>query len=381
MANFSLKNFRTEINRRGLAKPSRFEAQFNIPAGLGPGFSNITANDVRLVSLFCEVSGLPQQSVGIRNQRIYGPAYPRPFGVEYGGDGLTMTFLIDQSMNVKAFFDAWISKIVDPFQYFVYYLNTYKTDITISQLDEKHNYVYSVILEDAFPRNVALVEVNHGTQNQVHKLNVTFVYRRWKPVHRITSGVSYPETNPRSLQPDSLFTLTTFPNFNQPIPVRNPEPPNSPVPFSSLFKNTNEAAAVAAGQEQALAQAALTNQNTVEGELASLNSAAQLAAARAMAAAGSLNTATIPDTPVGVARNAPQLGYTRGGELALPNESGVAERPVNNGRLALPNETGASERPTTGRLTNNPSPIIEDARILGESPTRQPTTRWTPRLR
>lgn len=371
MANFSLKNFRTEVGRRGLAKPSRFEAQFNVPAGLGPGYSNITADDARLVSLFCEVSGLPQQSVGIRNQRIYGPVYPRPFGVEYGGDGLTMTFLIDQSMNIKGFFDAWISKIVDPFQYFVYYFNTYKTDITISQLDEKHNYVYTVVLEDAFPRNVALVEVNHGTQNQVHKLNVTFVYRRWKPIHRITSGVYYPDTNPKTLQPDSLFTLASIRpnNIVNPVPLK--DPPNAPLPVSELIKNTNEAATaatIAAGQQ---ATASLPTATTVEGELASLNATAALAASRALAGAGALTQATVP------VQNAPrlqELGYNKSGQLALPNESGSELRPTTNGELTVPKETGANERPM---LQNNRSPVVDDAPVLRESP-RSPGTRFNP---
>jgi hypothetical protein len=193
MAQFSLKNFQAEVKSRGLAKPSRFEVALRLPSALiNQGF---TDKDNRLVSLFCESANLPTQTIGVKTQKIYGPGYQRPFSVDYGGEGIAMTFLLDQQMDVKGFFDAWISKIVDPIQYFVYYQNTYTSLIQINQLDEKHNTTYSVILEDAFPRSVALLELNNSAQNQVHKLNVTFAYRRWSAVQRRLNGVTYPRTD------------------------------------------------------------------------------------------------------------------------------------------------------------------------------------------
>jgi hypothetical protein len=104
-----------------------------------------------------------------------------------------MTFLVDGSMNVKALFDNWVSKIVDPIQYFVYHPKSYVSQIEIYQLDSNDNPVYSVILEDAFPRNISMMELSQAAQNQVHKLNVTFAYRRWKPNHVLTNAMRYPK--------------------------------------------------------------------------------------------------------------------------------------------------------------------------------------------
>lgn len=192
MANFTLRNFKSEVLSRGLSKPNRFEIVITVPSGLSDAFS---PKEGKLVSLFCETTNLPPQFIGVRQQRIYGPAYQRPYAVEYGGEGITMTFLIDQQMDVKAFFDAWVSKIVDPFQYFVYYPSTYIANtIEIHQLNDKNQYEYSIYLEDAFPRSVSLVELNNAAQNQVNRLNVTFAYRRWAPGHRLTSRMTYPVT-------------------------------------------------------------------------------------------------------------------------------------------------------------------------------------------
>jgi len=191
MANFSITEFQTEIRLRGLAKPNRFEILFPTPKGLSELTSTLRTN--KLVNLFCESTNLPSKTIGVKQQRIYGPAYQRPFNSEYGGEGITMTFLLDTDMDVKGFFDAWTNIIIDPFQYFVHYPDNYAVPITIFQLDEKDKVTYAITLEDAFPRSVALLDLNQSTQNQVHKLNVTFSYRRWFPYHRIPNEIRYPE--------------------------------------------------------------------------------------------------------------------------------------------------------------------------------------------
>ena len=104
MANFSLKNFQAQVRTGGLARPNRFEVLINLPPALiAQGYST---NDSKILSLFCESTNLPMQTIGVKTQRIQGPAYQRPVSVDYGGEGITMTFLIDQQMDIKGFFDA-----------------------------------------------------------------------------------------------------------------------------------------------------------------------------------------------------------------------------------------------------------------------------------
>lgn len=186
---FSIDNFLTETRDRGFAKPNRFEVTFPLPNGLS---NSDEVADNRLICLYCESANLPSKTIGVKQQRIYGPTYPRPFNSEYG-DTVTMTFLVDREMDVKGFFDAWMNIIVDPYQYFVHYPDTYTVPITISQLDEEENKTYSVTLEDAFPRSIALMELNQSSQNSVHKLNITFTYRRWFSYHKTPNAIRYPE--------------------------------------------------------------------------------------------------------------------------------------------------------------------------------------------
>lgn len=186
MATFSLREFRTQVSTRGLAKPTRFEVLIGVPRILRQDFGGQN----RIVSLFCESAAFPPHIIGVRPQRIYGPPYQRPFSVEYGGEGVTLNFLLDQQMDVKAFFDIWMSRIVHPHYYYVEYPEDYTVDIEINQLDERNNFTYGVFLEEAFPRTLTLLELNHQNQNQAHKLSVTFAYRRWLPKHSLYSRLN-----------------------------------------------------------------------------------------------------------------------------------------------------------------------------------------------
>ena len=186
MSNFSISNFISEVNSRGLARPSRFEVFILPPPGLGA----LTGSG-RFVSLMCESASLPAMSISTKPFRIYGASYQRPVSSEFNGDGITLSFYIDNQMEVKSFFDAWMFKVVNPNSFNVSYQKEYVSQIKIAQLDEQNNETYSVYLEDAFPRAVNMLDLNMGATNQVHKLNVTFAYRRWFPESELLNRINF----------------------------------------------------------------------------------------------------------------------------------------------------------------------------------------------
>ncbi len=83
-------------------------------------------------------------------------------------------------MKIKRFFDSWLHSVVDKDSYTVGWLNDYKGTVIIRQLDEEENITYEVELIDAFPRNANLLDLNHNSTNQTHRLNVLFAYRYWR---------------------------------------------------------------------------------------------------------------------------------------------------------------------------------------------------------
>ena len=187
MSYFNISNFQTQIRTRGVAKPNRFEVLLPVPSAL-----TAVLDYPQLITLFCESASLPVRNINVKQQRIQGPAYQRPMNVDYGGDNITMSVIVDREMDIKGFFDAWMNIIINPNEYYVHYQSTYATSIRISQLDEYNTETYAVVLEDAFPRSVSMLDLNSSTQNSSHKLNVSFAYRRWWPQHRAINKINLP---------------------------------------------------------------------------------------------------------------------------------------------------------------------------------------------
>ena len=179
-ANFSLSQFIGAVREDSLARVNRFEVFINPPEGM---ISKNRAN-AGAVSLYCEMASLPPVNISTKSFKIFGPTYQRPFGAEYGGEGISLTFHVDRDMQVKKFFDDWTATVVDPDSGLVGYQEEYISTISLRQLDEQENVTYELELYEAFPRSVNLLELNNSAQNQTHRLNVLFAYRYWKDIAR-----------------------------------------------------------------------------------------------------------------------------------------------------------------------------------------------------
>jgi hypothetical protein len=173
-ANFNLSQFLSQSRRDSFARVNRFEVFILPPLALSRN------RDAISVSLYCEMASLPPVNISTKSFKIFGPTYQRPFGAEYGGEGISLTFHVDRDMKVKKFFDEWTAKVVDPDSGLVGYQEEYTTTIRLRQLDEQDTVTYGIELTEAFPRSVNLLELNNSAQNQTHRLNVLFAYRYWK---------------------------------------------------------------------------------------------------------------------------------------------------------------------------------------------------------
>ena len=175
-ANFNLSQFLSQSRRDSFARVNRFEVFIFSPPALSQN------KDAVSVSLYCEMASLPPVNISTKSFKIFGPTYQRPFGAEYGGEGISLTFHVDRDMQVKKFFDEWTARVVDPDSGLVGYQDDYISTIRLRQLDEQDNVTYEIELSEAFPRSLNLLELNNSAQNQTHRLNVLFAYRYWKDV-------------------------------------------------------------------------------------------------------------------------------------------------------------------------------------------------------
>lgn len=205
MAQFNLQQFQAEVLGQGLARTNRFEVFIQPPRILAPNSVSVLQDNQR-VSLLCEQASLPQLNINTKSYRIYGPAYPRPVTSEYGGEGIPLTFHVDRNMNVKRFFDQWMTSVVSDSNYNVSYKDSYVSEsIEIYQLDEADNITYQIRLIDSFPRSMNLMELNNGAQNQTHRLTVLFAYRKWEVVDSRSTSFTRNPISLLDLNATSIF--------------------------------------------------------------------------------------------------------------------------------------------------------------------------------
>ena len=179
MSNFSLDKFTTAIRKNGISRPARFEILIGQPVTIGDNQQNIFTYS-KDTSLMCEISQLPSLNITTKQFRIQGPAYQRPVGMEFNGEGIPMTFYLDKDLKIKKFFESWMYSVVNPNSYNVKYQQEYVAPIDIFQLNEQNNSVYNLTLIDAFPRAIGQLDLNAGAANQMHRLTVVFAYRKWE---------------------------------------------------------------------------------------------------------------------------------------------------------------------------------------------------------
>jgi hypothetical protein len=181
----NITNFLAEVRNKGLSRPNRFEISIQNP----PCVTN--KNWGQKVNMFCDQAIFPQTRIITSRQQLFGPPEFRPVGVDYGGDNLGLQFLVDREMQVKQYFDSWMDGIVNRTTYTTSYKQNYVTSMIIKQLDEADNITYQIKVEDVFPVVVNVLNLDHNVGSSVHKLNVTFNYRRWTV--QAAGGASVPE--------------------------------------------------------------------------------------------------------------------------------------------------------------------------------------------
>jgi len=188
MATFSVANFLSEVNTRGVARSNRFEVILTAPPCVtGPSrgrgaIKPLNASD-RLVSMFCDQASFPQTRIRTSQQQIFGPPSYHPQNAEYGGDNFSLQFFLDADMTIKNFFDSWVDGVVNRSTGEVYFQDNYLCQgLTVTQLNQSNNPVYRIKFEDLFPIAVNPIQLDYS-MDSVSKLNVTFSYRRWYTVY------------------------------------------------------------------------------------------------------------------------------------------------------------------------------------------------------
>lgn len=224
---FRLANFVAASRNIGFARPTHFEVEITQPACIRK------SGAIRAVSLLCKSALLPQTRINTSRLQIFGPPIFSPIGVDYGGDNLTLSFYMDQQLNVKAFFDEWVDGMVNRQSGLHYYFGEYATSLKIKQLDQQQRVVYIANFQDAFPVSINPMMMDFNSTGQVHELSVTFNYRRWT-----YETVSYNVDGDESSQAGASLNQKPRTDNQRGSPTNNRNPANSRSIVNNSWKNT-----------------------------------------------------------------------------------------------------------------------------------------------
>jgi hypothetical protein len=190
-AHNSLANFRAETRKRDFARSHRFEVQIIPPAELMgddgkrvPGGQRMATHltsagrSANHLSLFVEDAMIPGILLGTRPVRINNLNEQRASAIDFGGDSITFTFLVDATWAAKDFFGDWMRGIINKRTREIAFPNKYYGGMIVTALNNKDEVVAKWEIEDVFPRSIAPIQMSNSNTQPI-RLPVTFTYKRW----------------------------------------------------------------------------------------------------------------------------------------------------------------------------------------------------------
>ena len=153
-----------------VAKPSRFEVT------IGPKtYNNISSSEL---ILRCETAELPSRTYATAEQKFgSNPVEKFPYQVQF--NDLNLTFIVDDDMLAKYFFDGWLEAVIPSSNYNPNYKDSYSATINIRQYKNNDDFSYSVNLFEAYPTSVNQLDLDWSAEGH-HKLTVVFAYTSWQ---------------------------------------------------------------------------------------------------------------------------------------------------------------------------------------------------------
>lgn len=198
---FSVDNFLANIKAQGLSRSSRFKVLFNFnttnPNSNIKKMIGIENNQINpFLNLMCEAAEFPGRTIDTVDAVVYGPAYRMATGSTY--QEVTLTLLCDQALNQKRVFDEWMDYINPRETFDLNYRDNYACSTQIIQYTDTGEQAYGAELIESYPTSVASL-TSSWSDDQFHKVQVTFCYRYWKPI----------DIKPKTIQSKSKKTTST----------------------------------------------------------------------------------------------------------------------------------------------------------------------------
>lgn len=176
----SIDKFLTHVRSFDLVRSDRFEVMFELPT-IMPSHKTSQGNSPTIVSLLAEDVTFPGLLIGSKPLRLNNLSEQRANLIDFGGDSITFSFLVDTAWTSKDMFGDWMRNIINPTTRYVTYPQEYYSTIDIVSLNKQDEVIAQWKVIDAFPRSIAPITVS-SSNSEVLRLSVTFAYKSWEVV-------------------------------------------------------------------------------------------------------------------------------------------------------------------------------------------------------
>ena len=175
-----LATFIEKLKTNSVSRQSHFYTSFTIPTSMGKsmiGKEKVQAH-VETVNLYIEQTSLPELALATVANPATGVNTEMPYEKMFGQ--VTMTFVCDQRMTVKSFFDRWIFSTMQTAGGVFEYYDKYRVkELPIVITDANLNPVYMVVLYNAYPKLVNDVYLASNGRDY-NRVQVQFSYSQWR---------------------------------------------------------------------------------------------------------------------------------------------------------------------------------------------------------
>lgn len=167
-------------------RPNLFMVQVtNLEANLAES-DKVNGSDADFTFL-CRSAGIPASTIGTVEVPFRGRVIKLPGDRTF--ESWTITVMADESMEVRAYFEKWMEKL-NKHENGAGYTEDFASTLKVSQLargtstsdalKDPHSVVRSYDFYNAFPTNIAQIDLSYDNNNTIAEYTVEFQYDWWE---------------------------------------------------------------------------------------------------------------------------------------------------------------------------------------------------------
>lgn len=179
----------------GIQRSNRYRIEFKLPRGCS-GAGVFDVNQYSRIGAIQTAENLYNKNGSI-NVKAHTVTFPQrafqtfeikhnsaPFRIPFTSvyDPVTFSFYTDQNMDTRRYFDIWQGAVMNFSNNTSNFYNEYVSDIKMFIENDRGEDVYGVVLYEAFPMGISIMDMSYSSTNQFMSLATTFSYKYWLPM-------------------------------------------------------------------------------------------------------------------------------------------------------------------------------------------------------